>query len=81
MQCEHPQPERTNAPRPDPNERLLDTNEAAGIVRCSSKKLMNDRSARRGPPYVKVGALVRYRLADLQQFILSNRVDPEERTA
>jgi hypothetical protein len=77
MQREHPQPTRTGTLL-DPNEHLLDTDQAAPIVGCSTKKLANDRSAHKGPPYIKIGSLVRYRLADLQQFILSHRVDPTE---
>ncbi len=36
------------------------------------------RFRRQGPPYVRVGRLVRYRVSDLEAFLESNRVEPQE---
>lgn len=56
---------------------LLDTNAASAELGCSAAALLKFRSERRGPPYVKVGRLVRYRRRDLIQWVRSQRVTPE----
>lgn len=39
---------------------LLTEAEAAEILNCSRTTLANARSLKKGPPFVKVGAMVRY---------------------
>ncbi|EQD69664.1 phage transcriptional regulator, AlpA, partial [mine drainage metagenome] len=55
---------------PVQNSPLLDEREVAAHLKVSVSTLRNWRVARRGPPFVKVGArAVRYRLLDVQIFI------------
>lgn len=41
--------------------------------------LRNWRHLRRGPCYSKIGKSVRYRVADLEDFMRRHRIDPEPR--
>jgi excisionase family DNA binding protein len=53
-------------------ERLLDAEEAAAVLRCSTKTLAAWRhTGRHGDrlPYLKIGGRVRYRAADLERFL------------
>ena len=56
-------------------ERLLDEHRAARYLGLSVKTLRNWRSAKRGPRYVKISRIVRYRIRDLDQFIETNVVE------
>jgi Helix-turn-helix domain len=57
-----------------PLEPLFTVNEAAAILRCSSHSLNRWRLTGGGPKFIYVGRRVRYRRADLIQFIdLSTR--------
>ena len=60
-------------------DRLLDTNLAARILGCAPSALTKFRRQRRGPPYVRVGKLIRYRRIDLVRWLKSQRVSPERR--
>jgi Helix-turn-helix domain len=58
----------------DPLEPLFTVNEAAAILRCSRHSLNKWRLTGGGPKFIYVGRRVRYRRADLIQFIdLSTR--------
>lgn len=59
---------------------LKDT-EAAKVLRCSPSKLRNDRSQGQGLPYVKLGRLVFYRLADIQAAVDAARIVPKNNGA
>ena len=48
------------------------------MLGVSQKTLPAWRSRRQGPPYVKCGRAVRYREADLEDFLESRRVVPGE---
>ena len=48
---------------------VLTTAEAAAYLRCSPKTLNTWRSRGGGPPFVKVGAAVRYRRSTLDQWL------------
>ncbi len=48
--------------------------EASKIVGCAVQTLRNDRYKRRGIPYSKVGASVRYKLEDIEQFMESKKI-------
>jgi hypothetical protein len=52
-------------------DQLLTEDEAAAALKVSPGTLRNRRCAGRGPPFVKIGAPVRYRPADLKDFIES----------
>jgi hypothetical protein len=49
-------------------------NEMTGIA---LQTLANARHRRRGIPYSKIGASIRYSLADVVNFMESHRIDPE----
>ena len=53
----------------EPLETLLDEYEYAEIRNCSVATVRRDRSLGQGCPYVKTGALVRYRPQDVRRFI------------
>ena len=57
---------------------LLDTARASALLGCSPGALVRFRVERRGPPYIRVGKLIRYRHRDLLQWINSQRVSPEQ---
>ncbi|MGD2114479.1 MAG: helix-turn-helix domain-containing protein [Acidobacteriota bacterium] len=48
---------------------LLDQTEAAEFLAVSTRTLEGWRSSGGGPPFVRVGRRVRYRLQDLQEWI------------
>jgi hypothetical protein len=49
--------------------RLLDEKEAAAVLHCSVAFLRRCRLFHTGPPFAKIGRLVRYRMEDLQRYI------------
>jgi predicted DNA-binding transcriptional regulator AlpA len=53
-------------------EPLLTEKQAAAYLNMAVKTLQNWRWRGVGPRYVKIGDLVRYRKADLDEFVLSN---------
>jgi hypothetical protein len=55
-----------------PHAPLLDEKQAAKYLNCSIAFLRRFRLLRQGPLFVKLGRLVRYRLADLEMYIVSN---------
>lgn len=55
---------------------LLNEAEAAAFLGIEAKTLTRWRWAGKGPKYVKVGALVRYNLADLEAYITGATVTP-----
>jgi Helix-turn-helix domain len=57
--------------------RLLDTEAASALLGCSPAALAKFRTERRGPAYVRVGKLIRYRRQDLVRWVRSQRVSPE----
>ncbi len=58
---------------------LLNDHEAAQLLKCSRAALVRFRHERRGPPFLKVGKLVRYSLSDLKQWLDSARVAADVR--
>ena len=50
---------------------LLDEKQAAALLRLSTKSLQGWRYKGGGPRFVKAGRTVRYRLEDLQTFVLA----------
>jgi len=56
---------------------LLKPEEAADVVGLAAQTLANDRAtAKLGIPYVVIGTAVRYRPADLREFIEARLVRP-----
>lgn len=60
------------------NQGLMDTAGASALLGCSPGALVRFRVERRGPPYIKIGKLIRYRRRDLLRWISSQRVSPEQ---
>lgn len=52
---------------------LLNTPQAAALCRASPHTLEAWRRRRAGPPFIKVGRLVRYFETDIQQWLQSRR--------
>lgn len=53
-------------------EPLLDTEAAARLIGATPSLLIKFRSTGDGPPFVKMGHLVRYRPADLREWVAAN---------
>jgi hypothetical protein len=60
---------------------LLNEHATATWLSVSVKTLRRWRWARRGPPFVKIGACVRYEVSALSEFIAANRQLPVPDTA
>lgn len=52
---------------------LVNTAQAAGYLNLPYPTLISWRHFRRGPPYIRLGRLIRYRLQDLQAFVEHGR--------
>jgi len=50
--------------------------EAAEVLKCTTALLAKYRCARAGPPFVRVGRLVRYGRSDLIEWVEKTRVMP-----
>jgi len=55
---------------------MLVEREAARVLGCSTSLLRAWRRRGEGPPYLKIGRLVRYASADLDAFLRGRRVEP-----
>jgi len=53
--------------------RLFDEREVAEQYRCTVAALRRWRNDGRGPAYIKIGRLVRYRASDLENYLEQNR--------
>ena len=53
---------------------LLTEGEVAAVLQCTKSALRRWRREGRGPRYVRVGRLIRYRQPDLELFIEENAV-------
>jgi hypothetical protein len=67
--------------RPKEEDRLLTTKEAAGILGCSASWLERGRCYNYGPPYRRIGRLVRYLLTDVIAFRDASVIHPDRRVA
>jgi predicted DNA-binding transcriptional regulator AlpA len=59
----------------DHETRYVGEREVSRITGRALPTLRNDRFNRRGIPYVKLGRSVRYRLADVLEFMESRKID------
>ena len=56
---------------------LITTAQAAQYLGLKTKNTLEHwRSARRGPAFVRVGAAIKYRIADLEQWLEANTERP-----
>lgn len=60
------------------NPSLLDTEQAAEHLGVSARTLEGWRHLRQGPPFARLGRVIRYRADDLDAFIAARTVVPEE---
>ena len=51
--------------------------QAAQLLGRAVQTLRNDRHLRQGPPYIKLGRSIRYRVCDLMDYLDKHRVEPE----
>jgi hypothetical protein len=62
-----------------PRRLLLTPKEVSELIARAEQSLANDRCARRGLPYVKIGRSVRYKLTDVLAYAEARRIDPAAR--
>jgi hypothetical protein len=60
---------------------LSESRAAKEVIGCSPSYLRNLRSLGVGPPYYRVGKVVRYRPQECEQWMEGYRVDPVRRRA
>jgi hypothetical protein len=63
---------------PADGEKYLDDRETSSVIRAKTQTLANWRHLKKGPPYIKAGGKVLYRLSDLKAWLESNLVFPAE---
>lgn len=56
---------------------VISEKEVAKWLKLSPITLRNWRNQGKGPPYVKMGRSVRYRVSDIEKFLDEVRIDPE----
>uniref|UniRef100_A0A6M3LCU7 Putative DNA binding, helix-turn-helix domain containing protein n=2 Tax=viral metagenome TaxID=1070528 RepID=A0A6M3LCU7_9ZZZZ len=56
---------------------LMDVTEAAEFLRLSRVTLDIWRSAKTGPPFIRAGRRILYRLDDLREWVAARQVTPE----
>jgi hypothetical protein len=59
----------------DPKSYVNDV-KAAEIIGSKAQTLRNWRHLRKGPPYIKKGRMIRYRVQDLYDYMSAGRIDP-----
>ena len=61
-------------------ENLFSREQAAQYFGCSERMLDQYRAEKKGPKYIRMGRLVRYKKSDLDDFIKKNTVSPKKRS-
>ena len=56
---------------------LLTEKEVSSLLKSALQSLRNDRSKGRGLPYYKLGKSVRYSLVDVEQYLSTRKIFPE----
>ena len=59
-----------------PRRLLLSSKEVSELTGRAEQSLANDRTTRRGLPYVKMGRSVKYLFSDVLAYIKAHRIDP-----
>jgi hypothetical protein len=67
---------RSDNLQPGPTAEVVSERSAAALLAVSVALLRKWRRTGGGPPYLRIGRLVRYRLSDLRNFMDSCAVDP-----
>lgn len=60
-------------------EQVLNDVKAAAFLGLGVQSLRNARCCRKGPPYIKLGRRIVYKLTDLEEYLDRHRIDPEAR--
>lgn len=55
--------------------KYIDTNPAAKILHVSPRTLIRWRDLRKGPPFIKAGRRVLYRVSDIEAWLEKNKVE------
>jgi hypothetical protein len=55
----------------------VDERKAAEELALAVQTLRNWRHLRKGPPYIRLGRSIRYRIDDLRKYMEENRIAPE----
>jgi hypothetical protein len=58
---------------------VVNDQQAARFLGLGVQTLRSFRHLRKGPKYVKIGGRIIYRIADLEDFLNRNTIDPEGR--
>jgi hypothetical protein len=61
---------------PKPDENLATPEEVAEAMTVTVDNLAQQRYRRIGPPYIRVGNRIRYRWADIEQYLAARTVKP-----
>jgi len=56
---------------------VLNDVEAAAFLGLAVQSLRGARSHRKGPPYIKLGWRVVYKVSDLEEYLNRHRIDPQ----
>lgn len=59
------------------NNAVVNEHGASAYVGLAVQSLRNRRFKGEQPPYFKIGRSVRYRVDDLEEFLMNHRIDPE----
>jgi len=59
-------------------EALLTEKEMAEYLKMSPRTLQGMRAKSEGPPYIKIGTSVRYKLKTVRKYLEGQAVDPED---
>jgi len=57
--------------------RVVNETQASKILCRAVQTLRNDRHLCQGPPYIKLGRSIRYKVSDLMGYMERHRIDPE----
>lgn len=72
---------KINYPSDKPKEaelKLLSEKELSPIIGISVRTLQQMRTSREGPPFVKIGRLVRYSMAEVMKYLARHTIDHEK---
>jgi hypothetical protein len=58
---------------PDDNDKLLTSDQVANLRQCSRSKVEKERLIGEGPPFIRDGSSVRYRLGDYRAWVAAQR--------
>jgi predicted DNA-binding transcriptional regulator AlpA len=63
------------------DDKILTTQQAAKLANQQPMTMSKWRSRGKGPPYLRLGGKIRYRLSDIRKWIESSVINPSEQKA